>query len=311
MTIAPSLLRGLKVPVIAAPMLLVSNPALLIATCRAGAIGTLPAMNERTTAGLERWIEQIEAALGPEDAIYGVNLIVAKPNTRLRADLDVLVRHKVPLVITSFGADLSVVQEVHAYGGLVFHDVATARHIEVAAAAGVDGLILLSHGAGGHTGRLSPFAILHEAKRRFDGMLLLAGALSTGADVAAAQVAGADFAYMGTRFIATREANADPEYKQQIVHGGAGDVVVTRAISGNPASFLSESLRSRSLDPQTIARVDQMLSEDPLGRPIKAWKEIWSAGEGIAGIDDIPDCASLVARLTAEYRAALQVRALA
>lgn len=305
MAIPAALLPNLKVPVIAAPMLIASNPDLTIATCRSGAIGTFPAMNPRTTEEYGQWLDRIEGALGDDAATFGVNLIVAKVNTRLQEDLAVTVRRRVPLVITSLGADRDVVKAVHEYGGLVFHDAASARHVEVAAAAGVDGIILLTHGAGGHTGYLNPFAFLADARKRFDGTLLLAGGLSTGRDVAAAIVAGADIAYLGTRFLATDEATVDPEHRRMMVEGTASDVTATAAISGTPASFLNASLRRHGLDPKVLDLRHPRIETAPDGHPIKAWSEIWSAGQGVAGIDDVLPAGELVDRLARDYRAAL------
>lgn len=305
MTIPAALLPNLKVPVVAAPMLIASSTRLTIETCRAGAIGTFPALNARSTEEYEGWLDEVEAALGPDDAAFGVNLIVAKINARLADDLAVTVRHRVPLVITSFGADRDVVKAVHDYGGLVFHDAASARHVEIAAEAGVDGIILLTHGAGGHTGYLNPFAFLADARKRYDGALLLAGALSTGRDVAAAIVAGADFAYMGTRFLATDEANVDPDHRAMMVEAGASDVTATAAMSGTPASFLNASMRRHGLDPRTLDLRHPKVETAPDGTPLKVWKDIWSAGQGVAGIDDILPAGQLVDRLARDYRAAL------
>ena len=305
MTIPTKLLHGLKVPVVVAPMLLISNPALVIAACKAGAIGTFPALNQRTTQGFEAWIDEIEAALGPDDAAYGVNLIVSPANTRLKDDLEVVVRRRVPLVITSFGADNQVVDAVHAYGGIVFHDIASARHAAKAARSGVDGLILLTAGAGGHTGWMNPFALINEVRAVFDGTVLLAGALSTGADIAAAEVAGADLAYMGTRFIATSEAPVEDAYRDMRVAGDGASVVVTRGMSGTPASFLRPSLEAHGLDPDAMATRTAAITEAEAGRPIKPWKEIWSAGQGIGSIGEVTDVATLVAQLADERQAAL------
>jgi nitronate monooxygenase len=305
MTIPAALRPGLKVPVIAAPMLIVSTPELVIETSRAGAIGTFPALNPRSSAEYEEWLNRIEAALGPGTAAFGVNLIVAKLNQRLAEDLAITVRHKVPLVITSFGADSEVVKAVHGYGGLVFHDAATPRHVEVAAQAGVDGIILLTGGAGGHTGWLNPFAFLHDARRRFDGTLILAGCLSTGSDAAAALTAGADMAYMGTRFIATPEAQASPDYHAMMLAASSADVVATAAMSGTPASFLSESIRRFGIDPRTLDFRHPRIENGADGQPLKVWKEILSAGQGVSAIDDVLPAGELVARLANEYRAAL------
>ena len=306
MPIADLLQRNLKVPVLAAPMLLVSTPRLVVATCRAGAIAGVPALNTRTTAEYEGWLEEIEGLRQRGDAAFGVNLIVGAVNTRLADDLAVTIKHKVPLVITSFGLDRSVIDAVHAYGGIVFHDVASPRHVELAGKAGVDGVILLTSGAGGHTGFLNPFAFIHDARRRFDGTIILAGGLATGADVAAAVVAGADFAYMGTRFIATEEANASTDYKAMLVNGGAADVHATSALSGTPASFLKASLVRAGLDPDALALRQPQIHVAPDGQVLKPWKEIWSAGQGISGIDAVLPAADLVDQLAREYRAAMR-----
>lgn len=305
LNIPPSLLQGLRLPVVAAPMLILSTPQLVIETCRSGVIGTFPAHNPRTTETYAEWLDQIEAGRDDQSAIYGVNLIVARINHRLADDLAVTVRRKVPLVITSFGADRDVVKAVHDYGGVVFHDVASARHVEIAAEAGVDGIILLTGGAGGHTGFLNPFAFIQDARRRFDGTIILAGALSTGGDIAAATVAGADLAYMGTRFIASDEAGGTDEYKAMLTRATASDVVATAAMTGTPASFLCESLRAAGIDPGTLDLRHPMLKESPSGVPLKPWKDIWSAGQGVAGIDDVLPTADLIARLAREYHEAL------
>lgn len=305
MAIPPTLTANLKVPVVAAPMLIASTTALTIETCRAGAIGTFPALNARSVEEYDEWLNTVKGALGPDDAAYGVNLIVGKVNARLADDLAVTVRHRVPLVITSFGADRDVVKAVHDYGGLVFHDAASARHVEIAAEAGVDGIILLTAGAGGHCGFLNPFAFIADARKRYDGTLLLAGALSTGRDVAAAIVAGADLAYMGTRFLATDEANVDPAHREMIVAAGASDITTTAAMSGTPASFLNASLKQYGFDPKTLDLRHPKVTVAPDGSPIKPWKEIWSAGQGAAGIEDVLPAGRLVGRLAAEYRSAL------
>lgn len=311
MGIPPPLANNLKVPVIAAPMLIASNPELVIETSRGGAIGTFPAHNARTAEDFAQWLDQITGALGPDDAAFGVNLIVGAVNTRLAEDLAVTVRHKVPLVITSFGADREVVKAVHEYGGLVFHDAASARHVEIAAEAGVDGIILLTGGAGGHTGFLNPFAFLADARKRFDGTLILAGALSTGRDVAAAIVAGADMAYMGTRFLATDEAAIEDDYRAMILAAGSGEVTATAAMSGTPASFLNASLQRYGFDPRKLDLRHAKVAVAPDGSTVKPWKEIWSAGQGVAGIDDVLPAGRLVERLAMEYRAALARASLA
>ena len=226
----------------------------------------------------------------------------------MQADLEVCVQHKVPLVITSLGAVKEVVDAVHSYGGLVFHDVTNARHAEKAAQAGVDGLILVTAGAGGHAGTTNPFALLAEVRPNFPGTLCLAGCLSSGRDVAAAIAMGADYAYLGTRFIATREANASARYKDMIIESSSADILYTAAISGIPASFLTQSLVEAGIDPATLPKDRKINLGEELDTESKAWKDIWSAGQGVAGIDDVPTVAELVLRLQAgwdEARAAL------
>ena len=295
-------LSRLRLPAIAAPLFLVSGPALVIATCKAGVVGTFPALNARTTADFETWLDEIEEALekSPDAAPYGVNLIVHKSNNRLDADLDTVIRRRVPLVITSLGAVPDLVAEVHSYGGLVFHDVINRRHGEKAAEAGVDGLIAVSAGAGGHTGSINPFALLHELRSVFSGPLILSGSLSTGRDIAAARMMGAELAYLGTRFIATREAMADPRYKEMVVRARAGDIMVTPNISGVNANFLKESIAAAGLDPDNLPAHGML----DLASEAKAWKSIWSAGHGVSAIEDIPSVGALCERLIAEYRAA-------
>ena len=288
-----------RLPVIAAPMFLVSGPELVLAACKAGVIGTFPALNQRTTEGFDQWLTQLEQGLAgvAGAAPYGVNLIVHRTNPRVQADLEICVKHRVPLVITSLGAVKEVVDAVHSYGGVVFHDVTNVRHAQKAAEAGVDGLILVSGGAGGHAGTTNPFALLAEIRPHFAGTICLAGCLNSGRDVAAAIAMGADFAYMGTRFIATVEANAAAMYKQMCVDSGAADILYTAAISGIPASFLTQSLLNAGLDPATLPKDRKVDLGAELDTESKAWKDIWSAGQGVAGIADVQTVAELVDRL--------------
>nr|WP_286945356.1 nitronate monooxygenase family protein [Pseudomonas sp. UBA6718] len=304
----PTLLdQRLRLPVVAAPMFLVSNPQLVLACCHSGVLGSFPALNQRESSGFRGWLEEIDAGLEADSAPYAVNLIVHGSNPRLQADLAICVEHKVPVVITSLGAVKEVVDAVHSYGGLVFHDVTTRRHAEKAAEAGVDGLIAVAAGAGGHAGTWSPFALIAEIRQFFDKTLLLSGCLNHGHEVLAAQLLGADLAYMGTRFIATRESNADADYKQMILDARAADIVHTPAVSGVPASFMRQSLEKAGYD---LARLqdkgDVNYGEKlkPISDEAKAWKTVWSAGQGVGGIADVPSVAELVARLDAEYRAA-------
>lgn len=310
----PSLFQGkLSLPVIASPMFIVSYPDLVLAECKAGIVGTFPSLNARTPEQLDDWLGRItaeladDAAANPDKPVapFGVNLIVHRSNSRLQGDVELLVRHKVPLAITSVGAPVGIVEAIHSYGGLVFHDVTNIRHARKAIEAGVDGLILVAAGAGGHAGTLSPFALLSEVREFFDGAIVLAGAISSGAQVRAAEVLGADFAYIGTRFIATAEGNAPAEYKQMIIDHAAVDIVYTPMFSGIPGNYLGPSVAANGIDVTAIAggAADPNLSIEDWSKK-KAWKDIWSAGQGIGTIHDAPPVADLVARMKAEYRAA-------
>lgn len=307
----PALLeQRLRLPVVAAPMFLISNPQLVLACCQSGIVGSFPALNQRDSGGFKAWLEEIEAGLAaqPEAAPYAVNLIVHPTNPRLQADLAICVEHRVPIVITSLGAVKEVVDAVHSYGGLVFHDVTTRRHAEKAAEAGVDGLIAVAAGAGGHAGTWSPFALIAEIRQFFEKTLLLSGCLNHGHEILAAQVLGADLAYLGTRFIATQENAADPAYKQMILQAKAADIVHTPAVSGVPASFMRQSLEAAGYDLkqlQSKGEVNYGEKLKPISDEAKAWKTVWSAGQGVGDIADVPRVAELIARLDSEYRAAL------
>ena len=301
----PTPLDGLRLPVVAAPMFLVSTPDLVVACCHAGIVGSFPALNVRTTADLDAWISAITDRLAPDDAPYAVNLIVHSSNGRVRDDLAVLARHRVPIVITSLGAASEVVDVVHGWGGIVLHDVTNEQHARKAAAAGVDGLILVSAGAGGHAGDTNPFALVASVRPWFDGLVLLADSISTGADVLAARALGADLAYVGTRFVATAESGASDAYKQMVVDASRRDIVHTPSVSTIPANFLRASLAAAGLDPDAPAGpVDLSHVTNPTESDAKAWRDIWSAGHGVAAIDDVPAVADLVERLAAEYSAA-------
>ncbi|MDX9716752.1 MAG: nitronate monooxygenase [Thauera sp.] len=318
----PDLFRDrLALPLIGSPMFLSSGQALVLAQCKAGVAGSFPTLNARTPELLDQWLTHIAAELATWDdehpeqlaAPFGANLILHKSNPRREADLDCVVRHRVPFVITSVGRPDAVVARVHGYGGLVFHDVISVEHARKAAAGGVDGLILVCAGAGGHGGTLSPFAFVAEVRAFWDGPLVLAGALSSGRGLRAAEVMGADLGYMGTRFIATREATADARHKDMIVRDGAGDIVYTPVFSGIWANYLKNSVRAAGIDPDALeghqngGEVDLFASPD--SKP-KAWKDVWSAGQGIGAIHDAPSVAELVARMRREYRdaAALPAR---
>ena len=311
------LAERLAVPVVAAPMFLVSGPRLVVEACRHGVLGSFPALNQRSTEGFEAWLDEVESGLeagparaGGPVAPYAVNLIVHKTNPRLEADLAVCVRRRVPVVITSLGAVSELVDAVHGYGGLVFHDVTNLRHARKAAAAGVDGLIAVCAGAGGHAGNVSPFALIPEIRAFFDGVLLAAGCISHGRQVAAACMLGADLAYVGTRFIATRESLAPEEYKRMLMESSAADIVYTDAVSGIPANFLAESLAANGYDVAALAR--QGLGQGrlkPVGEEAKAWKTTWSAGQGVGAVADLPGTGELCDRLAEEYRAAWEAGA--
>ena len=302
----PEIFRGrLAVPVVGAPMFLVSHPELVIAQCLAGIPGSFPTLNARPLELLEEWLKRISAAVAaaPTPAPFGVNLVVNKANTRLAEDVALTEKYKVPFVITSVGEPGELVKRVHAYGGIVFHDVISVRHAKKAIAAGVDGLILVCAGAGGHAGALSPFALVHEVRQIFAGTIILAGAISTGAQVKAAQVMGADLAYMGTRFIATQEAHADEAYKRMIVETTAADIVYTPHFSGISANYLRPSIVAAGLDPALVLGPREGASlglSDKDDKGPKAWRDIWSAGQGVGAIVDAPPVAELVARMKAE-----------
>ena len=301
----PALLDGrLKVPAIAAPMFLVSGPALVVETCRAGVLGTFPALNQRTTDGYVDWLETIAAELDGEAAApFGVNLVVHRSNTRLEADLKATVDHKVPLVITSLGAVPEVIDAVQGYGGVVFHDVINPVHARKAAGMGVDGIIAVCAGAGGHAGTLSPLALLPEIRSFFDGTLILGGAISTGRQIAAARMMGADLAYIGSRFIATEESLASAGQKAMILDADMADIVYTPAISGVWGNFLRPSIVAAGRDPDDLVTPAQ---HDFGTDEAKVWKDIWSAGQGVGAIEDMPSAADLCHRLSSEYRSALQ-----
>ncbi|RMF14338.1 MAG: nitronate monooxygenase [Alphaproteobacteria bacterium] len=315
MSLPEELRSRLKLPVVAAPMFLVSGPQLVIAACRAGVLGTFPALNARPIEELDRWLKEISAALGDQDAPFGVNLIVHRSNTRLAEDVEMVVRHRVPVVITSVGHPGDIVEKVHAYGGIVWHDVTNLHHARKAMASGVDGLILVSAGAGGHAGTINPFALVPQVREFFAGTILLAGAISDGRAVRAAEVLGADLAWLGTRFIATRESLADPQYKQMLVEAQAADIVYTDKVSGIHGNFIRQSLEAAGIEWRAAGerkKVDMDLASRAAGekeasaaeREAKAWKHIWSAGQGVGSIHDIPTVAELVERLEAEYRRA-------
>ena len=303
----------LTLPVIGAPMFIVSVPELVIAQCRAGIVGAFPALNARPKEQLAEWIVEItealaafEAASGRKAAPFAVNQIVHGSNDRLEHDIEVCVRHRVPIIITSLRPPAEVVKAVHLYGGIVLHDVISIRHAEKALEQGVDGLILVCAGAGGHAGTLSPFALVSEIRRFYRGTVVLSGAIANGRSILAAQAIGADLAYVGTRFIASREANAKDDYKRMLIDGAARDIVYTNAISGVHGNYLRPSLVAAGLDPDDLPVGDKDRMNFAAGRRNRpaAWKDIWGAGQGLGSIADVPSVGELVARLCGEYRAA-------
>ena len=297
----------LRAPIIAAPMFLVSCPDLVVETCRSGLIGSFPALNQRTSEGYSDWLSEIRdrlSGMGRADAPFAVNLVVHRSNTRLEADLAITAAQRVPIVITSLGIVPEVIETVHSYGGLVFHDVINLRHARKAAESGVDGIIAVCSGAGGHAGELSAFAFLSELRAMFDGTIILGGVMSNGAQVAAARLLGADFAYMGTRFIATQESLAPAGHKAMVVEARADDIIYTPAVSGVHGNFLRPSFVAAGLDPDTMTAPGKL--NLGTGSEIKAWKTILSAGQGVGGVGDVLPAAELCDRLVAEYNHALE-----
>jgi nitronate monooxygenase len=315
MALPQQLASNLRVPLIGAPMFIVSVPDLVVAQCTAGIVGSFPALNARPQEQLDAWIGEIRERLAayagehPDAPVapFAVNQIVHASNDRLQADLETCVRHEVPIIITSLRPPSAVVDAVHSYGGLVFHDVINLRHAHKAIEQGVDGIIAVCAGAGGHAGTLSPFALVKEIRRDFNGVVILSGAMSTGADVLAARAIGADLAYIGTRFIATREAYAPNAYKEMIVSSKAADIVYTPLFTGVHGSYLKGSIVNAGLDPDNLpdAAAKPMdfgsggSSGDESGA--KAWRDIWGAGQGVGSVDDIPGAYDLVMRIAAEY----------
>jgi nitronate monooxygenase len=298
----PEILNGrLTLPVIAAPMFLVSSTESVIAQCQAGVVGAVPALNARSTDVLEEWIINIKAALAEgEAAPFAINIGIHPANKRVEPDLEVCIRHRVPIIITSLRASPELVQQVHAYGGIVLHDVTTVRHARKALEAGVDGLVLVAAGAGGHGGALNPMALVGEVRSFYNGLLVLAGAVSSGGDVLAAQAMGCDLAYMGTRFLATTETAAADAYKRMVVGSGSADIVNTPYFSGLPANYLRGSIAASGLDPDNLPAQDTEGSMAARGR----WKDIWGAGQGAGCVREVLPTRQLVSRLVDEYRSA-------
>ncbi len=307
---------NISIPVIGAPLFLVSGPDLVIAQCKAGIIGSFPALNARPQHVLEEWIIRIKTELAEYQeqnpnakvAPFAVNQICHGSNDRLMQDMETCVKHEVPIIITSLRPPAEVVEAAHSYGGLVYHDVISVRHAKKAAEQGVDGLILVCAGAGGHAGALSPFALLREVKKWFDGTVILSGSIGDGHAVASAIALGADFAYLGTRFIATEEANADPEYKSMLEASAAEDIVYSSLFTGVHGNYLKPSIKNAGLDPDNLPDADKSSMNFGSGgnTDSKAWKDIWGSGQGIGNIKDSPSVAELVGRIESEYKSAFE-----
>jgi nitronate monooxygenase len=311
----PEILRDrLRLPAIGAPMFIVSTPRLVLAQCKAGIVGSFPALNARPASQLDEWLAQITEELSafqranPQAKVapYAVNQIVHSSNNRLEEDVALCVKHKVPIVITSLRPPAEVVAAVHAYGGIVFHDVINLRHAEKAAAQGVDGIIAVCAGAGGHAGMMSPFALVKQIREVYPGTIILSGAMSSGADVLAARALGADLAYLGTRFIATDEGNAPGDYKQMLIDSGAEDIIYTSLFSGVNGNYLRGSVARAGLDPDHLPEADKTKMNFGTGgnTAAKAWRDIWSAGQSVSGIHSIETVDALIARMEREYASA-------
>lgn len=309
----PAVFDRLRLPVVGAPLFIISNPDLVLAQCKAGIVGSFPALNARPASLLDEWLARITEELAAWDrahpdapaAPFAVNQIVHKSNDRLEHDLALCVKYKVPIVITSLGARPEVNDAVHSYGGVVLHDVINDSFAHKAIDKGADGLIAVAAGAGGHAGRQSPFALIQEIRQWFDGPLALSGAIATGRAVLAAQAMGADLAYIGSAFIATHEANAVPAYKEAIVAGRADDIVYTNLFTGIHGNYLKASIRAAGLDPDNLPSGDPSQMDFGSGR-VKAWRDIWGSGQGIGAIDRVVGAAEVVERLAREYAAACE-----
>ena len=311
MSIPDHIKNNLSMPVIGAPLFIISGPELVIAQCKAGVIGSFPALNARPQHVLEEWIVRIKTELAeyqeqnPDAKVapFAVNQICHGSNDRLMDDMATCVKHEVPIIITSLRPPAELVEAAHSYGGLVFHDVINVRHAKKAAEQGVDGLILVCAGAGGHAGVLSPFALVREVKEWFDGTIILSGSIGDGYSVASSIALGADFAYLGTRFIATKEANADPEYKKMLEDSAANDIVYSSLFTGVHGNYLKPSIVNAGMDPENLPEADKSTMNFGSGgnTKSKAWKDIWGCGQGIGRIEDSPPVADLVKRLSEEF----------
>ncbi len=309
----PPLLRGrLAIPVIGAPLFIISNPRLVVAQCAAGIVGYFPALNARPAGRLAEWIVEIQEGLAAHDAAhperpaapFAVNQIVHRSNDRLEHDLEVCARFKVPITISSLGARREINDAIHRHGGLVLHDIINDGFARKAIDKGADGLIAVAAGAGGHAGTLSPFALVHEIREWFEGPLALSGAIANGRSILAAEALGADLAYVGSAFIATEEANASAAYKETAAHGRAEDIVYTNLFTGVHGNYLRQSIVNAGLDPDRLPESDPTKMNFGSDREVKAWRDIWGAGQGLAAVKSVVPAAELVARLAREYRAA-------
>ncbi|CAH0221021.1 Nitronate monooxygenase [Massilia sp. Bi118] len=308
----PPVLQDLSLPVIASPMFIASSPALVAAQCKAGIVGSFPALNARPAEQLDVWLTDLQRELADYQAAHpgqrvgpiAVNQIVHQSNDRLAHDVEVCVKHQVPIIISSLRAPpQEMLDAVHAYGGIVLHDVVSIRHAEKALEAGVDGLILVAAGAGGHAGALSPFALVGEVRKFFDGPIALSGAIATGDAILAAQAMGADFAYIGSRWLATRESNVSEAYRTAIVESAASDIVYTNLFTGVHGNYLKKSIVAAGLDPENLPVSDKSKMSFGSGSA-KAWRDIWGAGQGVGLMDDVPTVAEMVERLAQQYQAA-------
>ncbi len=313
MTLPSILTEHLRLPVVASPLFIISHPALTLAQCKAGVVGSFPALNARPESQLDEWLAMITEDLAAYNAAnpdrpaapFAVNQIVHTSNKRLEHDLMLCVKYKVPIVISSLGAVPEVNAAVHSYGGIVLHDIINNRHANSAIRKGADGLIAVAAGAGGHAGQLSPFALVQEIREWFDGPLLLAGAIATGGAILAAQAAGADLAYIGSPFIATEEARAADAYKQAIVEGTAADIVYSNYFTGVHGNYLKPSIRAAGLDPDKLPEADpSKMDFEAATTGVKAWKDIWGSGQGIGAVKSIQPVSALIDRLEREYRQA-------
>jgi len=308
----PLALQNLSLPVIASPMFIASGPALVAAQCKAGIVGSFPALNARPAELLDTWLTDLQAELADWQAVHpdakvgpiAVNQIVHQSNDRLAHDVEMCVKHQVPIIISSLRAPpQEMMDAIHSYGGIVLHDVISIRHAHKALEAGVDGLILVAAGAGGHAGALSPFALVGEVRKFFNGPIALSGAIATGDAILAAQAMGADFAYIGSRWLATRESNVSDAYRDAIVESAAADVVYTNLFTGVHGNYLKKSIVNAGLDPEALPESDKSKMSFGSGSA-KAWRDIWGAGQGVGLMDDVPTVAEMVARLADEYHAA-------